>query len=318
MASFRLLRCLNFWQWEVLRFRRVSRLAFAEAPYSERMGQGKIAKLQFSAERSRFNGATMIAVGRQRESMRHLVLGSMLLCIGASALADDDPPTFDRPGIAFPTSTLPSGGLAWEQGLPDGSWDKADGVRTTTWVADTLLRYGLSETVEVQLGVDSFGGERVHGDGAGRSQNSGGDGWVSLKWVPASNIEAFSWGVLATASLPFGKAPLGDGGNNYDIGVAAAWDLSRDGSVSLYLDGAWGDDGSGWLFSPSYSFALSSDVGAFVEAGFGTGAQEQRVAGGGMTWMATRRLQLDAWFLRGLDDNSPDLQAGVGLSIYFD
>ena len=146
--------------------------------------------------------------------MRRLSLGCMLLCVGAPVLADDSPPTFDRPGISFPTATLPRGGLAWEQGLPDGRWDKTHGVRSTTWVADTLLRYGLSETVEVQLGVDSFGGVRVRGDGASGTQNGGGDGWVSVKWVPASSIDSFSWGVLATASLPFGEAPLGDGGRS--------------------------------------------------------------------------------------------------------
>lgn len=71
------------------------------------------------------------------------------------------------------------------------------------------------------------------------------------------------------------------------------------------------------MFSPSFAFPLGEDVGGYVEAGYGTGAARTRVAGGGVTWMATARLQLDASFPRGLDDDSPDWQGGIGMALYF-
>lgn len=160
-----------------------------------------------------------------------LMLASAWCLLGLAVAAPvraDDAPGFDRPGIAFGTDTLSRGGIAWEQGLPDASWDDSEGVRTRTWVADTLLRFGLAETVELQLGADSYGGVRRRGLGARTSQHGGGDGRLSLKWVPTTGGDAFSVGVLATASLPYGQAPVGDGGHVYDLGITAAWDLRND------------------------------------------------------------------------------------------
>lgn len=48
------------------------------------------------------------------------------------------------------------------------------------------------------------------------------------------------------------------------------------------------------------------------------GEPRETVAGGGVTWMWTDRVQLDASLDAGLDAHSPDLQAGLGISAYFD
>lgn len=79
---------------------------------------------------------------------------AMLACGGVQAA---EAPEYDRPGIGFSTSTVGRGVLAWEQGLPDAGRDRRDGVTTTTWAAITLLRLGVSSTVEVQLGADVWG-----------------------------------------------------------------------------------------------------------------------------------------------------------------
>ncbi|WP_242107713.1 transporter [Luteimonas aquatica] len=253
-------------------------------------------------------------------SARH---ASRILIVAFAALAatpapaSEEPPAFDRPGIAFATDTLPRGAFAWEQGLPDASTDRSGGVRTTTWTADTLLRLGLGDGIELQLGADAFGGVNVRGRGVRERAHGGGDGHVGMKWAPATASDAFSWAMLATASLPFGKAPLGGGGHDYDLGVTCSWALPAQASVSLYADRSWGDGGRGWMFSPSLSFPLGGEVGGYVEAGYGTGAARTRVAGGGVTWMATERLQLDASFLRGLDAQSPDWQGGIGMALLF-
>lgn len=242
---------------------------------------------------------------------------ALALSVPRPALAADTP-EFDRPGLSFSTSTLPAGGFAWEQGLPDASTDRRGGVRTTTWVADTLLRLGLTDTVELQLGVDSWGGVRIRGDGVRYSDRGGGDGSASVKWAPATAGDRFSWALLATASLPVGAAPLGDGNHDYSLGATVSWALPANASTSLYANRDWGDDGRGWMFSADYGFALRDGLDGYVEAGYGTGASRTRVAGAGVTWMATDRLQLDASFLRGLGRRSPDWQGGIGMSWYFD
>lgn len=248
---------------------------------------------------------------------RRLMMFPILAVASLPAWAGEAP-EYDRPGIGFSTSTVGKGVFVWEQGLPDGSRDRSNGITTTAWTADTLLRLGLSATTELQLGADTWSGLRVRGAGIRERDTGGGDGSIALKWAPAMPGEQFSLAFKGGATLPWGRAPLGDGGHDYDLGVTLAWALPADTSLALYADRQWGDNGSGWLFSPSYGFALGDSVSAYVEGGYGTGAQYMRAAGAGVTWMATPRLQLDASFLRGLDDETTDWQGGVGLSLYFD
>jgi len=240
------------------------------------------------------------------------------LALAAPYTHAEDAPEFDRPGIGFATSTVGKQHWAWEQGLPDASRDRSGGVTITQWSADTLLRYGVADTLELQLGADSWAGLRVRGAGLHVDENGGGDGRVALKWAPALASDQLTLALKAGATLPWGRAPLGDGGHDYDLGVSVAWALPGDSSFTLYADRQWGDSGQGWLFSPSYSFTLADDVSAYVEAGYGTGAQYLRAAGAGVSWMLRPRLQLDASVLRGLDADTTDWQGGLGLSFYFD
>ncbi|MFC3567732.1 transporter, partial [Xanthomonas dyei] len=72
------------------------------------------------------------------------------LCCGVSPHASaqsQDAPAFDRPGIPFAAEVLQPGAFAWEQGLPDASTDRADGQRTTLYTADTVLRFGVSDSM---------------------------------------------------------------------------------------------------------------------------------------------------------------------------
>ena len=246
-----------------------------------------------------------------------IILLAVLALVGRQAQAEDAP-EFDRPGIGFATSTVGKAVFVWEQGLPDASRDHSDGLTTTTWTADTLLRVGLADTLELQLGANSWTGLRVRGAGVRVQESGGGDGNVALKWAPKLAHEQLSLAFKAGTSLPWGRAPLGDAGYDYDMGMTTAWALPHDSSLALYVDRQWGDGGSGWLFSPSYGFVLRPQLSAYVEAGYGTGAQYMRAAGAGVTWMVSPRVQLDASFLRGLDADTTDWQGGIGVSMYFD
>lgn len=249
--------------------------------------------------------------------MRTSSLLLAVLALAGSRVHAEEAPEFDRPGIGFSTSTVGKGVFVWEQGLPDASRDRSDGLATTLWTADTLLRFGVADTLELQLGADSWSGLRVRGAGVHVRESGGGDGSVALKWAPEMAPEQLSLALKVGASLPWGRAALSGGGHDYDLGMTAAWALPSERSVALYVDRQWGGGGSGWLVSPSYGFALRPQLSAYIEAGYGTGAQYMRAAGAGVTWMATPRLQLDASLLRGLDADTTDWQGGIGVSMYF-
>ena len=242
---------------------------------------------------------------------------SVATCIGlllcAPPLYAQDAAAFDRPGIGFASTTVPRGSLAWEQGLADFSTNHDASGRQRQWVADTLLRVGLRDGLELQLGADSYAWQHVR-DASGQWRAQGmGNSRVGLKAALPSRSDAFSWAVLATASLPTGRAPIGGGTRGYDLGITAQWAMANDRSFALYADRSFGPE-HGWMLSPSYNFNLSQHWASYLEAGIGSGSQQGRMLGSGLTWQPNPRFQLDVSALRGVR-GAADWQAGLGVSL---
>ena len=261
--------------------------------------------------------ATYCAQSRRRSFARGLgtsaavLLALTLLSQRASAQADDAP-AFDRPGIPFAAETLRPGAFAWEQGLPDASTDRSGGQRTTLYTADTLMRLGLFENVELQLGSDSYNWQH----GGGERVRDGGDSHVALKVALPSRVESFHWAVLGSYSVPTGSAAFSDGYSR-ELGVTASWDLPQERALALYVNYARDSDGHQWTFAPNYTFFSGEHFSSYVEAGIDSGGDHARVAGAGGAWQLPHAMQLDVSVLRGLTSESPDWQGGLGLSIAF-
>ncbi|UYC13836.1 transporter [Xanthomonas sp. CFBP 8445] len=247
-----------------------------------------------------------------------LLRGALLLAAtagSAGVACADDAPAFDRPGIGFASSTLQRGQVAWEQAFFDGSYDRDGDVRSTEYVANSRLRIGLSARTELQLAIDSQVWQRVRGGGQDRRGHSGGDASIGLKQALPSTRDGFTWALLGSASLPVGRAPYGDAGHRYDLGLSAGWDLPQGRSVALYGNVSDSEDGSGWSVSPSYTFYAGDTLSAYVEAGIGGGEDDMRALGSGVTWLFAKRVQLDVSVLRGLSSQTPDWQGGLGISM---
>ncbi|WP_425479585.1 transporter [Xanthomonas floridensis] len=231
---------------------------------------------------------------------------------GQVAAQAEDPPAFDRPGIPFAADVLQPGAFAWEQGLPDASTDRAGGQRTTLYTADTVLRLGLAQHVELQLGSDSYNWQH----GGGTRVRGGGDSHVGLKVALPSRSDSFHWAALGTYSVPTGSPAFSDG-HARELGVTASWDLAQQRALALYVNYARDDDGHSWTFAPNYTFFSGEHFSSYVEAGVETGSEHSRVAGAGGAWQLPHAMQLDVSVLRGLTSESPDWQGGIGLSIAF-
>ncbi|MDC8015672.1 transporter [Tahibacter soli] len=240
-----------------------------------------------------------------------------LVAAFAATTAHADTPAFDRPGIAFSTTTLPRGGVSWEQGLPDFQRDDDGGTRATQYAANTNLRIGLADGVEVQVSGSPFNVAHVRG---APTERGGGDSGVAVKIALPSRAEKFSWAVLAGATFDTGSRAFTNGDTEYSLATTFGYDLSDVVSSSLYLAASRSGGESTRAWSPGLGFTVSERFGAFFEAGFEypEHGPATRVAGGGVTWMATPRLQLDFSMDFGVNDAAPDVQGGIGFSLYFE
>lgn len=247
-----------------------------------------------------------------------------LLLIASPALAqegDDEAPAFDRPGIGFAPTTLPRGSVAVELGLPSLERDRDDdGILSTQYSSDVTLRIGLAEHVELQAFGTPFNHLQVKPrDAAGRSRNGAGDSGVALKLALPSTSDKHAVALLASSSFGTGSRDFSEGGTQYALGASYQYSFDDRWSGALYANATRGAGQDSFTWSPSVSLALTDTVGAFIEAGFThtDGEPATAIAGAGLTWMVARSVQLDASLDLGLDHDSPDLQAGLGVSFFF-
>jgi hypothetical protein len=237
----------------------------------------------------------------------------------AAAPAFADVPGFDRPGISFSTTTLPPGTFDLEQGLPDLADDDAGGVRATLLSAGTLIRVGVADRLELQLSTALYNRVRVR-EASGSQTGSGiGDSGVAFKLALPSSIEPLSWAVLGGASFATGDDAFSAGETGYSLGATWQWSLDDARALAFYADVDRAGGENAYTVSPSYGFAVADRVAAFVEAGAThAGGANDYVGGGGVTFMWFPTIQLDAYADAGLTSRSTDLQAGIGISAYFD
>ncbi len=245
-----------------------------------------------------------------------LILGLWLAL--SSTPVDASAPPFDRPGIAFATSTLPVGSFDWEQGVPDVVHDNTGGVRTTLYSSDTILRYGLMPTLEVQVGGSLWNRLDAHGINVDHRSTGSGDTTIAAKWAPTLKSDNVTIAFLGAITLDTGTSAFTNGRPIYSLGTTVSRDLQAGRAIAAYLNASNNGGSTTWTFSPNISFPVTSNIGAYVEAGRTVGGDAAgTVAGGGMTWLLHDRVQFDIYGLRRIQGHAPDLQAGLGVSVFW-
>lgn len=244
-----------------------------------------------------------------RMNLTRMALATVLSLVLAAPTWADDNPGYDRPGLGFTPAVLQAGDVTWEQGLPD--WSASDGAAQYT--ADALLRVGLGGPLEFQLGSSYNYATAGHDSAWGRGDTS-----LGLKLAPPTTGN-FSWGLLGSVEFVDGGQEFRNDDPAYLLGAAFNWQLDPDDSLGAYLENVQGGGQGNQLIALNAGRALTEALGAYVEVAWQhvADAGDGTMAGAGLTWMATPRLQLDASFRHRLGGAADTWQAGFGVSMYF-
>jgi hypothetical protein len=144
----------------------------------------------------------------------------------------------DRPGEGTPACTLDSGTLQAETSLVDYSHSRdADEIEDETLIGDTLLRYGIADHAEVQLGWTAYGFDRTKERADGSVDRRHGTGDVTLGF--RRNIQNPDGGGLSFAIQPFVTLPVGHtpiSAGTWSAGALAPMVAELDKNWSLTLD----------------------------------------------------------------------------------
>lgn len=265
---------------------------------------------------SRYRDTNRCLRKHARRSMS-MALATLMLGFALPALADN--PGYDRPGYGFTPVVLGAGDITVEQGLPDWSRSRQDGITSSQYSADSLLRIGIGGPLELQLGSSPWNSLRQSGVGNDSSSQGHGDTVLGLKLALPSSNQSFSWGLLGSVEFTDGAKAFRSARRQYLLGAQFNLQASERNSLGLYLQDVRSGGADSTTVAVSDNYALSKTLTLYAEAAWlhapdqGSGT----VAGAGLAWLVTPRLQLDAGFDRRLGGSVAQWQGNLGVAFYF-
>lgn len=244
----------------------------------------------------------------------------------------------DRPDTTESAYTVDAGHFQIEMSFVDFTYDRRNADEQTVRafaVAPMLLKFGLLNNVDLQIGIDPYSTERTTDRTAQTTETiqGFGDTIVRLKvnlWGNDGPEEGL--GDTAFAIMPFIKIPTAnsDLGNRYVEGgviSALAIDLPADFSsaVMIELDFNRSADNDRYVVdlvhSATISHSIIDDLNGYLEyAGFTNLNGDEKYRGyfdAGLTYGLTPDIQLDAGIRVGLTKAAEDLGVFAGISLRF-
>lgn len=272
----------------------------------------------------------------------HLLLVSILAAsalnlASSPASAQQDAPLrdfcADRPGKGTPSCVLDQGRWQVELGLFDGARQSDATTRTETWDAgDLFIRYGLTSLTELQLGVTTWNRERTTDRATGARDTAEGIGDLSiglrhsLKNPDGSGLSVALSGFV---TAPTGARAIRADGFEGGVLLPVSIPLNDDWSLSLTPEFDWVSNSDGDGRHAAYTMV------AGVGCGFGQwnlGAEiwishdddpidavTQSTFDLTAVWTppSLADAQIDFGLNFGLNNDSPDVEFGVGVARRF-
>jgi hypothetical protein len=238
----------------------------------------------------------------------------------------------ERPGLDTPPCIVDAGHVSVETALVDWTLERDGQSRTdTVLIGDTLVRVGLTDAIEAQIGWTPYGHVRTRDKLAGTVDGSGSVGDVTLGLkanLHHPDGSGVSIAVQPFVTLPVGGATLGAGDWGTGVVVPVTFDLSDtvNFATTTEADAAVDGDGHGRHFAASETlglgFKLSKALTASVEGQVlrdedPAGKTTQELASLSLAWAAKDNLQFDVGGVAGLNRYAPDVELYMGISRRF-
>ncbi|WP_034588609.1 MULTISPECIES: transporter [Acinetobacter] len=245
-------------------------------------------------------------------------LGLVMLA-GASMQAFAADFAFDRPGTGFSTTTTPVGQLAWEQGLPSATYRESGDVHTTTLNADMLLRTGLTDSLELQMGWDGPSWAKVREHGVKVEDDGLGDVSIGLKKAINLDDEKLSMAVLAEAVIATGNQGFSNDEDIYSLSSAVAYQYSDLINTSITMRYEWQDDQWAVQAVPTLEYKITDKLSGFSEFVYRKAESQdyEYGLGSGVMYALNDRVQLDASVDVDLNGSDKSYKSGLGVSFLF-
>ena len=231
----------------------------------------------------------------------------------------------DRPDITESPYTVDAGHFQLEMSFVDFVDDREGSRRTQTWtVADTNLKLGLTDSMDVQLVFAAWGEEATHGPGRGSADRGFSD--LTVRWKV--NLWGNDGGRTALAVMPFVTFPTGtdlsveepEAGIIVPLGFEIAPGIA--GGLMAEIDAVYDPDDDDYdvafVHTATAGVDLVGPLGAFGEyVGIvysDSGSPYEAYFNTGLTYNVSADLILDAGVRIGLNRAAEDIGAFAGMT----
>ena len=262
---------------------------------------------------------------------RWSIAAATALCCLSPARADDDIST-DRPDFVESSQVVGKGRFQVEWGLARERSDDASGARLRIDSTPTLLRLGVSDTLELRIETDGYKRSRSETTAPSRVTRERGfaDTSLGVKWHmqdgdEATGRPAIAW--LLHVDVDTGSAAFRGDGLRPSLRVVGEWELDHAmslgvmGGVAVNRDTDSGRFAAG-ILAVTAGKSWTVRFRTFVELA-GRQLAPSRHGGSvvsvdaGTAYLLSPSVQVDAVVSRGITHTSPDWEFGAGLSIRF-
>ncbi|MBQ1493645.1 MAG: transporter [Acinetobacter sp.] len=231
--------------------------------------------------------------------------------------------SFDRPGAGIGTGVTPVGQLAWEQGLPTVSYQEQniEGVKdkTLTLNGDMLLRTGLANGLELQLGWQGPVWQQHKRAGFKTETDGLGDVSIGLKKAIDLKDDRLSMAVLAEAIIATGNDEFTAHDDIYSLTSAVAYEFSDLIGTSITM--RYEAQNSNWAVTaiPTIDYKIAGKLSGYSEFIYRKAESQdyQYGLGTGLVYAINDRAQLDASVGVDLDGDVRSYNGGLGVSVLF-
>lgn len=266
---------------------------------------------------------------RRASAWTYTLVGLIALnpCQASASELRDLCPT--RPGLGTPPCIVDAGHLLVEVGLGDWTVTSDPDTRTDTLlIGNLLVRYGLSNVDELQLGWTPFGHVRQRDKATGSIARTEGVGDISLAFKHSLRNpggHGLSVAVQPFVTLPVGGSAIGSHDWSTGLLIPISFDVTDHLQLQATPEVAASVDGDGHGRHATFGgvagvgYAISKETGVTVElSAFEDqdpgGHTTKLLAGVSATFQPKDNLQFDVGAAFGLNRDSPDAELSAGVS----
>jgi hypothetical protein len=260
------------------------------------------------------------------------IAAAVLALTASPAVAQSRDYCPERPGLDTPACIVDRGRVSVETAVVDWTLDRQPDSRTdTVLIGDTLVRVGVTDTVEARIGWTPYGHQRTRDRRTGAVDRVGQSGDASLG-VKASLLHPDGSG-LSIAALPYVTVPVGGKQIGTDaIGAVFLLPVTYDVSDTVQLDATpeidalpnEGRSGRHLRYSSAGGVTLAvSKAVSFAAEGQVIRDEDpddrttQMLAALSVAWQPAADWQLDMYGVAGLNRDAPDVEISAGISRRF-